>query len=495
VKDSDKLTALYEVTREIELSDDPERLLDRVLEKARELIGFEHCALLLYDPGSEELVLRQVSGEGRWREGVEGFRLPADQGLSGWAVRHRQAVRVGDVSSDPRYVVGLEGARSNLVVPLIVGNEVAGVLDVESRRPDAFTEEHEQLLTVLGVQAALAIEASRTTDHLRSRLRELDALHRISRLAASGRPLDWILDQMLAVAQGVSPESQCAILLLDDSGKRLRIRAARGYAVGSEGLEISLDDGVTGRCAQSGAPVRVDDVAEEPAYIRGVEGARSEVAVPMAVEGEVIGVLNAESGLPAAFDDGLVGLLALIAEQAAVVIRTARLQEETALLACTDPLTGLFNRRRFLEELGRALHRGERYGDHFALLFLDLDRFKAINDRHGHEAGDRALQAVASALTAGLRQSDVLGRLGGEELAALLMQVDRGRATRVAERLRAAIGALELPLENDAVLRLTVSGGLALYPEHGGTPDALLRAADAALYAAKDAGRDRVCCA
>jgi len=488
------LSNLYEATRAIGMSEDLDALLDQVLLRARALTGFEHWALLLLDRETGELVVRRVHGPGGWQPGLEGTRLPPGRGLTGWAVRKGRAVRVADVARDPRYLPGLEGARSNLVIPLVVGHEVLGALNVESTQPAAFSAEDEKLLTVLGAQAALAIVASRATERLQLRLRELEALFQISRLVSSGRELDWVLQEMLEIIQGFSPAGKCAILLLEEESGLLRVAAERGYLDGVVGMAIAPGEGITGRCAASGEILVIDDLAVEPTYIPGISEARSEVAVPLVAEGRVVGVLNAESVEPAAFSADAVRLLEIVGQQAATVIQATRWFLETARLANTDPLTGLANRRRFLEELRLALRRAERYRESFAVVLFDLDRFKSVNDTHGHEAGDRLLVAVAQELSAGLRETDFVARLGGEEFGALLPRSGATDARDVAERLRQRVGALRVAGgdERGTILRTTLSAGVAAYPEHGGDERELLRGADRALYRAKDEGRDRV---
>lgn len=486
------LSSLYEATRAIGMSEDIGSLLDEVLLRAEGLTGFEHWAVVLVDAERGDLVVRRVRGPEGWRPDVEGKRLPRDRGLCGWALRHGKSVRVGDVAKDPRYVSGLEGACSNLVIPLMVGHEVVGALDVESREPHAFSAEDEKLLTVLGAQAALAIVASRATENLQLRLRELDALFRISRLVSSGRELDWVLGEMLEIVQEFSPAGKCAILLFDDESGLLRVRAARGYVDGVVGMSILPGEGVTGRCHEERRPIVVDDLDAEPNYIRGISDARSEIAVPMVAEGRNVGVLNAESTSPAAFGRDELRLFEIVARQAATVIQATRWFLETARLANTDPLTGLANRRRFVDELTRSLRRAERYGETLALAIFDLDRFKSVNDGHGHEVGDRLLVEVARLLGEGLRDTDLVARLGGEEFGAILSHVGVEAAREVTERMRRSVAALRLPLECGAELRSTISAGVAVYPIHGIDDRTLLRRADAALYEAKRGGRDRV---
>jgi len=486
------LTAVYEATRKIGLSDSLDRLLDKVLAQAQELIGFDHCALMLYDADRRTLSVRCVLGYGDRVADILRLTLPEGRGISGWAAAHRQAVRVRDVSNDPRYVAGLREARSNMAIPLIVENQVAGVINVESEREDAFTEEHEKLLTVLGAQAALAIVASTARERLRVRIKELDALYRISRLATEGRDMDATLYAILEVAQDLIPRGQCAILLTDDEGRSLRVRAANGYAEGVQDLAIPLGQGVTGRCASQGHTIVVDELEREPGYIPGVAGARSEIAVPLIAEGRVLGVLNAESTKAGAFGEEQVRTLSVAAQQAAIVLRSAELQEETRQLAITDPLTGLHNRRHFVERLEKHLYRAERYGERLALLLLDSDYLKIVNDRYGHHAGDRVLQRIARVLEETVRDSDEVARIGGDEFSALLLQADDELAARIALRLKRKVREVALSSEDGSAIEISCSVGVALFPEDAVDAKALLRAADLALYNAKGRGRNQI---
>ncbi len=491
MNDLSSLDSLYDATRRIGLRDSLDEVVDEVLDRARELIGFEHCALMLRDPTSGRLSVRRVRGYGDRREAVLELTLERGRGLSGWAAEQRQALRVGDVDRDPRYVEGLADARSNLVVPLVVGNEVAGVINVESEERDAFTEEDEKLLTILGAQAALAIVASRARGDLRDRLRQLDAVYRISRLASKQDNLDATLERILEITREILPQGQVAILLLDDEG-RLRVRQSTGYAESVEDMAIPVGEGVTGRCAASARPIVVDRVQDEPDYIQGVPRGRSELAVPLKVEGEVIGVLDAEATEPEAFREEETRTLSVIAQQVAAVIQTLRLYEETRHLAITDSLTGLRNRRHFLAQLEEHVHRADRYGESLALLLLDCDQLKEINDRYGHHLGDRALETVGDLLRSTLRETDETARIGGDEFAALLLNADRELTERVTERLRAGIEDLRILTDEDDDVEVTISTGIASLPGDARDARTLLRRADEALYLAKRKGRNLV---
>lgn len=179
-----------------------------------------------------------------------------------------------------------------------------------------------------------------------------------------------------------------------------------------------------------------------------------------------------------------------LVSQAAIALENAQLHHVVQRQATTDELTGLANRRRFMDALTEEIGRVERFGGSLALLLADIDDFKRINDEFGHHVGDEALRRFAVLLSGELREVDVAGRLGGEEFAVLLPETDRGGALVAAERTRAAIARDELVLPEGVSMRLTASLGVAAY--EGGSAEGFLRQADAALYRAKAAGKNRV---
>lgn len=181
---------------------------------------------------------------------------------------------------------------------------------------------------------------------------------------------------------------------------------------------------------------------------------------------------------------GMLGLMRDISER-------KRMETELRTLANTDPLTGASNRRHFLEQAGRELARSERYATPTALLIMDIDYFKRINDTYGHAVGDAVLQALVTTSRATLRGTDLFGRLGGEEFAAVLIAAPADTAALVAERLRAAVAGLEVRNQGQTV-RLTVSIGVGLRRPGELAIEELLKRTDAALYQAKDRGRNRV---
>ena len=225
------------------------------------------------------------------------------------------------------------------------------------------------------------------------------------------------------------------------------------------------------------------------------------LCVPMAAQGETLGIFHMqwEAGEQPGPADGSNGLresiqtLALVvSDHLALAFANLRLQEILRHQAIRDPLTGLFNRRFMEETLERELSRAHRQAGPLGVIMMDLDHFKTFNDTYGHAAGDLVLSALGRLLQSGFRKEDVPCRYGGEELTIIMPEATLVVTRARAEEVRQAIKNLQLQREGQALGQVTVSLGVAAYPEHGDTPETLLQAADAALYRAKRAGRDQL---
>lgn len=170
-----------------------------------------------------------------------------------------------------------------------------------------------------------------------------------------------------------------------------------------------------------------------------------------------------------------------------------QLEEELSERATHDALTGLLNRRELETRLAEEIERASRYGHSLAMLWIDLDHFKAVNDAHGHAAGDHVLRRLSDMLSASVRAVDRVARYGGEEFIVLLPERNRVEARETAERLRELVSSQAIRVPGSGSVSLSLSIGVAVYPEHGADGEALCNAADQAMYRAKQAGRNRVC--
>jgi diguanylate cyclase (GGDEF)-like protein len=334
-------------------------------------------------------------------------------------------------------------------------------------------------------------------------MRQLATLNRIARIAIQDLALRPMQQRIVDILHEEFGWDVIACATQDPTQRRFRCEAVRS-SVPTEivvDYERELGSGVVGTCALRGETIDVEDTRDFPGFVDTLGGTRSELCVPVIHDGEVLAVLNAESREPRAFR-GQRALLETVADQIAGMIRVAKLLDHLQRtnaqlrdayarveeLSRTDELTGVANRRCFDLWLRQCLAAPGT----LALLMVDVDHFKAYNDGFGHVAGDACLQEIASLLAYLLAGTPArLARYGGEEFAVILPDEDGPGAAALGERMRAAVRARALPHLPGCGDLVSISVGVAA-AEGGASPAALVEAADAALYAAKHAGRDRV---
>ncbi|MBI5495305.1 MAG: diguanylate cyclase [Deltaproteobacteria bacterium] len=341
------------------------------------------------------------------------------------------------------------------------------------------------------------IIATKNTE-LQERVRELALLHEVTRSLTATLSVDeqlGILTRLLAERLGYQ---EFTLMLLDRAAALLRVAAHHGFPdsmkVGE--MTFAVGEGIAGLVAQTGTTLVVTDTSTDSRFLadrvrftpRGTL-----VSVPMISNGMVMGVLNVFRGQVDAFRRDEVEFIESIASQASLGLANARLFQEQVELSLTDALTSLPNRRALDARLEVEVARAQRYESGLCVLMVDVDHFKLFNDAHGHLVGDVVLRGVAQTLCQTVRKADTVARFGGEEFCVLLPRQDARAAREVADKLRKAVRQREFEhAESQPGGRITISLGVASFPEHGQDVKALLDRADAALYAAKRAGRDRV---
>ncbi len=283
------------------------------------------------------------------------------------------------------------------------------------------------------------------------------------------------------------------IALVDESANELvTIFAQDKWANEMLQFRQPLDQGVGGWVVRHDEPQLVNDMTHDPrgVLVPGTDlEPQASVLVPLRFMGAVIGLLAVDRLAGRTFEARELEIVQLFANLAAIAIRNARSFKEMEVQASTDGLTGLFNHRRFQEALALEVARAERYDAEFCLLMMDLDRFKSVNDTVGHQRGDEVLRDVADVLRRCSRESDFAARYGGEEFAMILPHADVDEARHVAERIRGQVADLSAV---EPGLSVTVSVGIASFPQHASDTDGILGAADAALLSAKAHGRNCV---
>jgi len=348
-----------------------------------------------------------------------------------------------------------------------------------------------------------------------TRLSLLTTLSRVTEKVNSGMTLDEVLGFVYDSFQPLIPYDRIGVALIEDGGV-VRARWARSAASEihlGQGYAASLEGSSLQQVMSSGEPRLINDLeaylADHPQsdstrrIVR--EGMRSSLTGPLVARGRPVGFIFFSSLRPHAFGDPHTELLRQIAGQLSLIVEKSLLLEDLAasnrkLLdaqqalqheAAHDTLTSLWNRRGIVDVLGMELARADREGSKLALLVIDIDHFKQVNDAHGHAVGDEVLCEVARRLQEGLRSTEVLGRYGGDEFIAVLRPCTVATATRVSERLRALVDSTLIPTRAGLIPLTVTVGAMVSSADQVFDPDGLIEVADHALYRAKRAGRNR----
>ena len=343
--------------------------------------------------------------------------------------------------------------------------------------------------------------------HVCELLDEIHTLEQLRREQITLRELSRHLKSSITTAEALS--------VLRDFGPRLW-RGAGGAVylrhpiAGHLDCAVTWGEGATGnqgidwqdcRALRNLRPHRHPDGASEVAcpHVLQLGAVPPSICVPLVARGQMLGLLHlhrlgndADTLRNQALLDAAMATAEVVAEDLSLAHANELLRDSLREQSIRDALTGLFNRRFVDEFLVRELARAERKTRQLSIISLDIDHFKRINDSFGHGAGDLVLQEVGSILQAHVRDTDIASRVGGEEFLLLLSESPLTHAVKRAEDIRSAIHGMSLKYENADLGRITASFGAVAFPDHGRTPDALIRAADRALYAAKNTGRNKV---
>lgn len=429
--------------------------------------------------------------------GVAGYHTPfhvidIGRGVIGRAASTRQTQFVPDVLQDPDYRAARDDVRNEVAVPIVHGDELLGVINFEGTLRHPLGTSHVAVAEMLGRSIAASLRSARLDDERRARL------HAIERVLVVSRGLLSDLDRRRTVDAVVD----AAVDLL--SADRVFV-AGRGR----DGIfRLEGDSSDPGDGTWRTRALDAGDAEALVAISRGVPVVHAAVPGPA---GTHEGVVTSTMALPIRVADDVVAILVatrpaddppfnelervigdLLVTQIGVALHNADRHATVTDAAVRDPLTGLLNRRFFDEAVEAAFATARRTDSPLSLIVLDLDRFSAVNNEHGHSTGDAVLRRVARAMTESVRNGDVVARYGGEEFVVISPGTSTEEAVVVAERIREAVAAAEGSGADGPPVLITVSAGVASLLGDELDGKALFRAADSALLAAKRAGRDRV---
>ena len=445
----------------------------------------------------------RLLGDGDFREAL---RVPIGEGsFTGWVAENGEAILANDALSDPRGVT-IEGTddidESMLVVPMLFEGHSVGVIALSKLGTNQFSTDDLQTMTIFAGYAAQAVANARAYERLelqsaelarqlQSQRRLLEINERLLSTLDSGDVLETIADGLKAVVR----YDNLSIYRVDEAQRVLMpVLTRERHAEQVARYIVPFGRGLMGWAVEHAEPILANDALTDPRamQIPGTpEDPEALVVVPLVADGVVIGCMNISrvGAEEAHFSEADFELVKLFAGQASIAMRNAEEHQAVTVRAETDALTGVGNHGAFQRQLDELLEKRPATGEaQIALLMMDLDTFKSYNDRLGHPAGDALLHAIATAIYGAARADDRVYRYGGDEFALVLDGATADDAVAVGERVRAAVARLT----SGDPLPVTISVGVAAFPADAADKNALIAAADTALYYGKQSGGDRV---
>ena len=417
---------------------------------------------------------------------------PVRSGITEHILEKREPLLVRANVIEKRRQLGLEPShqltKSFCAVPIFIGGKAVGVMAAISRdRENAYEQRDIELMRTAAGQLAIALENARRFQDEHSRAEYLSFLNNISKAAITSKKPVELLKQVVDEVQRTFGFDHISIGVADYASKEVEIRAEAGgdqYRIGL-GTRVPLEAGVLGIAAQRNELRQHSDSSSS-----GEAAPHAVLCHPITYGETLLGVLTIESFTRQNFNQEEILTLGTLADFLATALHNAMTFEEMEFQSITDCLTGNKTRRYFLESVEAEWSRASRSGRPFALVLIDLDKFKNVNDTFGHLEGDLVLARVGRILEQRCRHSNVVARYGGDEFIVLMPETGIDQAQILGERLRSA-------LASDSLLRerqVTGSLGVASFPLHGATIEEIVRQADQAMYRSKTSGGNRVSC-
>ncbi len=445
----------------------------------------------LLGPALEQIVLSlQLAGGRVFLTGEDGgLHVAAESGRTDVNAASALASAVLD---QPRPLVHDLPGGGMAATPLRSPDDVLGALVLREDVAGAPSLD-EETLEVLGRQLGAALHNARVCAQLRASAARVEILRGLVATVAAGRDLASIVPAFADQLRKLLPFDRLACGFVNETGDYIEMACTPEGTSWGLGSVLPVVGSGPGSVALNRKSVLQGDLVREHRFIEDMrlleDGLRCYVLVPLVSREQTVGVLALGSTRSEQFDDSTLARLRPIADAVALAFDNVRLFQKTREMSISDEVTPLYNFRYFHQALERELKLVNRYGSTLSLLFIDLDRFKPINDTYGHLRGSRTLREVGFLLREGVRETDIPARYGGDEFCVILPQTDGAAAHVLAEKLRDMIEGHTFLQEEGIDARLGVSLGVATFPAEAKTKEALIRLADKRMYEDKDARR------
>ncbi len=510
-----QIQTIHRITDVVSRSGTLEDIYQEALQGIQQILGVRRAALLLYDA---ERIMRFSAWAGisaEYRSVVEGH--------SPWPPHETdpQPILVPDAWNEPmlhtwRELFQREGIHGLAFIPLRYQGRLLGKFMVYYDQPHSFDVAEVKLAETIANQVAFATERQRTEESLRQandmltqwvtqlqqRTREISLLNEMGDMLQVSLTIEEAYDVIARFTQALFDTPAGALYIHEPQYGLFEAAVTWGALPTAERI-FTAD--ACWALRRGRVYVVEDQRGGLPCRHISRAGARTYICAPLLAHNETLGVLHiemqasaADGASPCGPDDaprleGACAKLAMtLADHAALALANLRLRESLRSQAIRDPLTGLFNRRYLEETLAREVRRAARRNATLGVIMFDIDHFKQFNDAYGHQAGDAILRAIGSYLQSHTRAEDIACRYGGEEFTLILPEAPLTILMQRADQICAGITQLQVEYFRQMIGSITLSAGIAIYPDHGLSGEAVLRAADTALYRAKADGRNSV---
>jgi diguanylate cyclase (GGDEF)-like protein len=458
-----------------------------------------HTAALLWLDGEGRLKIAELASDS---EQIAEGPFATSPGVLGAALASGKTVNLHQLRGQLAHQIPYYSAPSRvgclLAVPVEEKGITRGVLCADRREGEApFGAHEERALRAAARHLVQCIENERVFVALERAKAEQTKLYRASEALGMALTEEDAMEAVLSAAQGIVACDLATVTLYNRQTRRHRV--VRAVGEGSKQLqELSFRDnaGMASMALKNRhyLPYRGQyDARRQVVFTRStrLKGMESLLILPLVAQDVALGTLTLAAKKTGVFTDTVRRTLQVLTNQMATSVTNARMVRRLKEMATTDGLTGLLNHRVFQEELERKLKSAGRFGRPLSVILTDLDKFKTVNDTHGHPVGDQVLKGYAQVLERAMRETDLVARYGGEEFAVICEQTDETGAEQLAHRIREEMAA-QLFQSDSGEFQVTCSLGIATYPTHGSNKASLVEAADQALYQAKENGRNRV---
>lgn len=460
---------------------DVDTVLHQILLIVRNYFGVANCAVFLLEPGSSELYCRAQNG---YPDGFSRNRRikVGQEGITGWVAQNKTPKYVPDVAKDPAYVVADPAVRSELALPLIVRDEVLGVLSIGSDQLDYFNDSMVGLLALFAGQAAVAVENARLYSSERRRMRQIELINLIARSATAANDVEQLLANLADLIEDTFDASGVCLLLRDHEGQ-LAMRAYAGKLAPTPASVASSErSGIIAQAFASRMNAVADHLSSKSGWPACFPESGSELCVPLVSFGETLGALLIAHSSSQAFGAEERSIAQAAADVCATAIRNVQLSDELRRITNTDSLTGVYNQRYLHVLAAQETSRSRRYGKRFSLLMLeakeqggsplDLDR------------ADELLKQVAQVLKRQLRGIDSVCRYGSDRFVIILPETPSQGVSGVERKIQESLASVSI---QGAQVKLVLRFAIVSYPENGATELELLKN----LLARMDDGREQ----